>query len=66
MPLAWIHNLPKEEAEKLATELGVPVQGTLDEFRKRLKEKWKAVETYLPPQREDKSEVAMHTAGISA
>jgi hypothetical protein len=32
MPLAWIHNLPKEEAEKLATELGVPVQGTLDEL----------------------------------
>jgi hypothetical protein len=65
MPLAWIHNLPKEEVEKLATELGVSVQGTLDELRKRLKEKWKAVATYLPPQVEDKSEVAMHTAGVS-
>jgi hypothetical protein len=41
MPLAWIHNLPREEAEKLAMELGVPVQGTLDEFRKRLKESGK-------------------------
>jgi hypothetical protein len=41
------------------------VQGTLDELRKRLKEKWKALETYLPPQNADKSEVAMHTAGFS-
>jgi hypothetical protein len=40
MPLAWIHSIPKEEAEKLAMELGVPVQGTLDELHKRLKEKW--------------------------
>jgi hypothetical protein len=30
-----------------------------------LKEKWKALETYLPPQSEDKSEVAMHTAGVN-
>jgi hypothetical protein len=65
MLLAWIHNLPKEEAEKLAMELGVPVQGTMDELRKRLKDKWRTVETYLPPQSKDKSEVAMHTAGIS-
>jgi hypothetical protein len=65
MPLAWIYNLPKEEAEKLAMELGVPVQGTLGELRRRLKEKWKTLETYLPPQSEDKSEVTMHTAGVS-
>jgi hypothetical protein len=57
MPLAWIHNLPREDSEKLAMELGVPV-------RKRLKEKWKALKTYLP-QNTDKSEVAMHTAGVS-
>jgi hypothetical protein len=63
MPLACIKNLPKEEAEKLAIELGVPVQGTFDEFRKRLKEKWNALETYLPPQSEDTSEVTKHTAG---
>jgi predicted transcriptional regulator len=61
MPLAWIHNLPKEEAEKLAMELGVPVQGTMDELRKRLKDKWRIVETYLPPQSKDKSEVAVHS-----
>jgi hypothetical protein len=65
LPVAWIHNLPKEEAEQLATELGVPVQVTLDKLGKRLKEKWKAVETYLPPQSEDKSKVAMHTAKVS-
>jgi hypothetical protein len=65
MPLASTHILPREEAEKLAMELGVPVQGILDEFRKRLKEKWKALETYLPPQNTDKSKVAMHTAGVS-
>jgi hypothetical protein len=65
MQLAWIHSLPKEEAEKLAMELGVPVQGIMDELRKRLKDKWRIVETYLPPQSKDKSEVAVHTAGSS-
>jgi hypothetical protein len=64
MPLAWIHNIPREESENLGMELSVPVQGTLDDLRKRLK-KWKALETYLPPQSTDKSEVAMHTAGVS-
>jgi hypothetical protein len=48
MPLAWIHNHPKEEDEKLAIELGVPVQGTLNELRKRLKESGKYLRpTYL-------------------
>jgi hypothetical protein len=56
MPLGWIHNLPREEAEKLAVELGVSVHGTLDDLRKKLKEKWKALEQYLPPQSTDKSE----------
>jgi hypothetical protein len=63
--IAWIHNLPREEAEKLATEMGVSVQGTLDELRKRLKEKWGALENYLPPQSTDKSEVGMDVAGVS-
>jgi hypothetical protein len=36
----------------------------LDDLRKRL-EKWKALETYLLPQSTDKSEVTMHTAGVS-
>jgi hypothetical protein len=65
MPMCCINNLSRDEAEKLAMELSVPVQGTLDELRKRLKEKWKVLETYLPPQNTDKSEVAMHTAGVS-
>jgi hypothetical protein len=65
MPLAWIYNIPKEEAEKLAMELGVPLQGTLEELGKRLKRKCKAFMTNLPPQSEDKSEVAMHTAVVS-
>jgi hypothetical protein len=65
MSLAWIHNLPREEVEKLAMELGVPLQGTLDDLRKRLKEKWKVLGTYLPPQSTDKSEVGIHTAGVS-
>jgi hypothetical protein len=65
MPLAWIHNLPKGDAEKLAVELGVPVDGTLDDLRKRLKEKWRFMENYLPPQFTDKSEVGMNTAGSS-
>jgi hypothetical protein len=64
IPLAWIHNLPREEAGKLAMELGFPVYVTLDELRKRLKEKWKALETYVPLQNTDNSEVAMHTAGV--
>lgn len=65
MPIGWIHNLPREEAEKLAVELGVSVQGMLDDLRKRLKEKWKVLEQYLPPPSTDKSEVVMHAAGAS-
>jgi hypothetical protein len=65
MPLAWIHNLPREEAEKMAVELGVSIQGTLDELRKRLKEKWRAVEHFLPPQSTDVSEASMDAAGCS-
>jgi hypothetical protein len=65
MPLAWIHNLPREQAEKLAIELSLSTQGTLDELRKRLKEKWKTLEGYLPPQSTDKSEVATHATSVS-
>ncbi|PNF33358.1 hypothetical protein B7P43_G05688 [Cryptotermes secundus] len=65
MPLKWIHDLSREEAERLAVELSVPVQGTLDKLHKRVKEKWKVLETYLPPQRADKSDVAMHTGESS-
>jgi hypothetical protein len=47
MLLELIHNLSKEDAESLPVDLDVPVQGTLDELRKRVKEKWKVLETYL-------------------
>jgi hypothetical protein len=49
MPLAWIHDLPKQQLEELAGQLGLSVDGALDDLRKRVKEKWTAVEHYLPP-----------------
>ncbi|PNF23275.1 hypothetical protein B7P43_G17179 [Cryptotermes secundus] len=66
MPLAWIHNLPRDEAEKFASELGVSVQGTLDELQKRLKEKWRALKVCLPPQITDKFAASTDVAGPSA
>jgi hypothetical protein len=65
MPLGWIHNLPREEAEKLANELGVSTQGTLDELWRKMKDKWRALETCLPPQIADKFGVGMDVAGVS-
>jgi hypothetical protein len=65
MPLAWINNLRREDAEKLANELNVPTQGILDELRKKLREKWKTLEAYLPPQSSDKSGVTMQAAVAS-
>jgi hypothetical protein len=47
MPTTWIDNLPREEAKKMATELGVPAKGAVHKIRQRLKEKWKAMEQYL-------------------
>ncbi|PNF20864.1 hypothetical protein B7P43_G11731 [Cryptotermes secundus] len=66
MPLAWIHNLPRDEAKKFASELGVSVQGTLDELRNRLKEKWRALEVCLPPQITDNFAASTDVAGPSA
>jgi hypothetical protein len=65
MPLGWIHNLPREEAEKLANELGVSGQGTLDDLRRKVKDKWRAVETYLPTQIADKFGAGVDVAGVS-
>jgi hypothetical protein len=65
MPLQWIHDLSREEADNLAAELNVAGQGNLDDLRKRLKEKWKSLETYLPPQNAGKWGKAMHTMGPS-
>ncbi|PNF13666.1 hypothetical protein B7P43_G16771 [Cryptotermes secundus] len=62
MPSAWIHSLSKQESERLAIELGVSVDGTLDDLRKRLKEKWSSLEPHLPSQLTAKSELAMGAA----
>ena len=48
MPLAWIYDLSKQQAEELARQLGLSTDGTLDDLRKRVKEKWTAIEPCLP------------------
>jgi hypothetical protein len=58
MPLAWIHSLSRKQAEQLATELGISVEGTLDDVRKRLREKWSSLQQHLPSQMQAKSEPA--------
>jgi hypothetical protein len=65
MPTTWIDDLPSEEAQKMAIELGVPAKGAVHEIRLRLKEKWKAMEQYLPPQRAAESERGLDVAGTS-
>jgi hypothetical protein len=55
MPLSWIHDLPTQQVEELAGQLGLPTDGTLDDLRKRVKEKWSAIEPYLPSQSTAKS-----------
>jgi hypothetical protein len=55
MPLAWIHDIPKQQLEELASQLSLSTDKTLDDVRKRVKEKWPAVELYLPSQNTAKS-----------
>ena len=55
----------REEAEKLPVELGVSVQGSVDELRKKLNDKWRALEAYLPPHVTDKLAPSMDVAGTS-
>jgi hypothetical protein len=59
MPHAWIHQLSKQQLEELASQMGLPTSGTVDELRKRVKEKWTAIEAYLPSQSSDKSSSSM-------
>jgi hypothetical protein len=47
IPLAWIHDLFKKQAEEVASQLGLSTDGKLDDLRKRVKEKWTAIEDYL-------------------
>jgi hypothetical protein len=51
MPQAWIHELSKQQVEDLASQMGLSTNGTLDELRKQVKEKWIAIEGYLPSQK---------------
>jgi hypothetical protein len=48
MPLAWIHDLSKQQVEELARQMGLSIDGTLDDLRKRLKQKWTVIQPYLP------------------
>jgi hypothetical protein len=48
MPLAWIHDLSKQQVEELARQMSLSIDGTLDDLRKRLKQKWTAIQPYLP------------------
>jgi hypothetical protein len=43
MPLAWIHELSKQNLEELALQLGLSTDGTLDNLRKRVKQKWAVI-----------------------
>jgi hypothetical protein len=55
MPLAWIHELSKQQLEGLAGQLNLSTEGTLDDLRKRVKDKWITIEPYLPPHTSAKS-----------
>jgi hypothetical protein len=66
MPLAWIYRLSKQQAEDLASQLGLYTEGTLDDLRKRVKEKWTAIEPYLPSPSAAKSSVVMKPVSQSA
>jgi hypothetical protein len=44
MPLAWIHDLSKQQLEELAGQFGLSIDGTLDDLRKRVKQKWTVIQ----------------------
>jgi hypothetical protein len=48
MPLAWLHDMSKQQLEELASQLALKADGTLEDLRRRVKEKWTAVEPFLP------------------
>jgi hypothetical protein len=52
---AWIHELSKQRVEELASLMGLSTNRTLDDLRKRVKEKWIDIEAYLPLQSAAKS-----------
>jgi hypothetical protein len=56
---SWIHQLTKQQVEELSSQMGLPTNGTLDELRKWVKDKWTAIEVYLPSQSADKLSPSM-------
>jgi hypothetical protein len=48
MPLAWLHDMSKQQLGELASQLGLKADGTLDDLRRCVKEKWTATEPFLP------------------
>jgi hypothetical protein len=40
--------MSKQQLEELASQLGLEVGGTLDDLRRRVKEKWSVIEPFLP------------------
>jgi hypothetical protein len=58
MLLAWIYELSKQQLEELASQLGLPTDGALDDLRKQVRDKWTTIQPYLPPPSAAKS---LHT-----
>jgi hypothetical protein len=65
MPVTWIHDLSKQQVEGLAGQLGLPIDGTLDELRKRVKEKWAFIHPYLSSPTAAKSTMASGALPLS-
>jgi hypothetical protein len=51
---AWINNISKLQLEQLVSQLGLPTDGALDDLRRRVSEKWTAIEACLPSPGLDK------------
>jgi hypothetical protein len=48
MLIAWLHDMPKPQLKELASQLGLKADRTLDDVRRRVKERWTAIEPFLP------------------
>jgi hypothetical protein len=48
MPLAWLHDMSKPQLKELASQLGLKADRMLDDSRRRVKERWPAIEPFLP------------------
>jgi hypothetical protein len=66
MPLAWIHDLSKQQLEELAGQLGLPIDGTLADLRKRVKQKWTINQPYLPYPTAAKSSLVSEPTPLNA